>query len=559
MGDDATVLVATVAYRSPTPPTTAMTRARALALVVLVLVSTGAPALVAATSHVTVAEVAYTGDGSIEAGEDDHQLWRTGSHEFTARLETGDRFEGEVCLHAASEGREPTTVACTAATVPQGTTANRSLGVGNWPENWTGTQDVTLVVRSNGSVVATSESLSVTVIEKDGDLDDDGLSNERELEVGSALRQADTDGDGLSDGEEVETHDTSPTNADTDGDGLTDRAVIEDHRTDPLAADTDDDGLPDEREVRVGTNPTEADSDGDGLADAVEVNTYETNATKADTDGDGLDDGAEIEQYESNPTDPDTDGDGLDDALEVNTYGTGPNTVDTDGDGLSDGAEVNDHQTDPTSADTDGDGLTDGQEVNTYGTSPTNADTDGDGLSDGAEINRFGTDPTSVDSDGDGLSDRAEVNTQPWSHLPLPVVVLGAIATVMSVAGGILYRSNREFDVPVPRLGTTSDGDQPIEGRDAPAGPDDNGEHADAVPPEFLSNEERIQQLLAANDGRMRQADIVDRTGWSKSKVSRVLSTMADQDEIVKVDVGKGNVITLPDRVPPGAQSPFDE
>ena len=54
------------------------------------------------------------------------------------------------------------------------------------------------------------------------DSDGDGLTDEREQELGTDPRVADTDGDGLSDGEEVNEYGTDPMDPDTDGDGLDD-------------------------------------------------------------------------------------------------------------------------------------------------------------------------------------------------------------------------------------------------------------------------------------------------------------------------------------------------
>ncbi len=54
------------------------------------------------------------------------------------------------------------------------------------------------------------------------DSDGDGLTNARELEVGTSVTKADTDGDGLGDKEEVEVYGTNARKADTDGDGYLD-------------------------------------------------------------------------------------------------------------------------------------------------------------------------------------------------------------------------------------------------------------------------------------------------------------------------------------------------
>jgi len=121
------------------------------------------------------------------------------------------------------------------------------------------------------------------VISKEGDNDNDGLSNQREIRLGTDYQLSDTDGDGLEDGEEETRYSTAPTESDTDSDGLDDGTEINEHGTDP-------------------TNPH---SDSDGLDDDAEVNEYGTNPTKTDSDGDGIDDGTEVERG-SDPTDPDS-------------------------------------------------------------------------------------------------------------------------------------------------------------------------------------------------------------------------------------------------------------
>jgi len=79
------------------------------------------------------------------------------------------------------------------------------------------------------------------------------------------------------------------------------------------------------------------------------------------------------------------------------------------------------------------------------------------------------------------------------------------------------------------------------------------------VEPEELTDRERVVSILDDNDGRMKQARIVDETGWSKSKVSMLLSEMEDDDEISKLRVGRENIISLSGNEPEAAGSPFDE
>jgi|GEM_PF-3858670 hypothetical protein len=58
------------------------------------------------------------------------------------------------------------------------------------------------------------------------DTDSDGLSDERERELGTDPNNVDTDGDGLIDKSEVDIYKTDPNNSDTDGDGYEDGAEV---------------------------------------------------------------------------------------------------------------------------------------------------------------------------------------------------------------------------------------------------------------------------------------------------------------------------------------------
>jgi len=68
------------------------------------------------------------------------------------------------------------------------------------------------------------------------------------------LVEQDSDQDGLSDSKEIEIG-TNPARVDTDFDGLSDREEVEIYKTDPASADTDRDGYLDGVEVENGYNP----------------------------------------------------------------------------------------------------------------------------------------------------------------------------------------------------------------------------------------------------------------------------------------------------------------
>lgn len=446
--------------------------------------------------------------------------------------------------------------------------------------------DLTVSIQDpmSGEQIAT-ESLTVLSISRAGDLDDDGLTNAEEHEADTRLSASDSDSDGIPDPRET---DTDPTNADTDGDGITDGRELE-LGTDPTVRDSDGDGLLDATELALGTDPLATDTDGDGLTDD-EERLAESSATTADTDGDGVDDGKE-RLAGTDPTVADTDGDGLTDGAEF-AAGTAPTTADTDGDGLVDGAERV-GGTDPTVADSDGDGLDDATERD-LGTDPLAANTDGDLLGDRLET-VVGTDPTETATLSDGglyallamllcvvLSGRSRTligrlrgvavgrlpslaaRTRAFCHTVGVVLPRHAIARLLGSRRRLLLVVSALTDSLVrilaectptrsPDADSTTDGDDHTLPRD----PDETRVSADvrstadsaeaavsAAAPE-LDDERLVVRMLSAEDGRLKQGEIVRHSDWSKAKVSRLLSRMADDGEVTKIRLGRENLICL--------------
>lgn len=268
----------------------------------------------------------------------------------------------------------------------------------------------------------------------------------------------------------------------------------------------------------------------------------------------------------------DSDADGLGDGAEAYRFGTVPPNPDTDGDTLGDGAEVS-LGTDPTAADSDGDRLSDGSEVD-RGTDPTRPDTDGDGITDGAEAVTTETDPLAADSDGDVLQDADEltVGADPtdWtSPMTMPGLAGGFIVgSILSTGLLLQWRRIEAYLEGLPLVGVAIrelatlvggkgvDLDRRAEGpspSDAEVGP------RAVTDDEVLPDDARIRQLLQQHDGRARQGTIVEATEWSKSKVSRVLSRMAEEGAVVKIVLGRENLVCLPGYEPAIAVSSLGE
>ena len=141
-------------------------------------------------------------------------------------------------------------------------------------------------------------------------------------------------------------------------------------------------------------------------------------------------------------------------------------------------------------------------------------------------------------------------------RFPVELVAGAGIVAVVAVAAGVWTlrrRPGRDApgDAPRPPDDTpapvgSADPTEP-DASDADDGTPGDGDDESAVDLSLLSDEERVERLLERNDGRMKQATIVDEMGWSDAKVSQLLSAMAEDGRIDKLRLGRENLISLPD------------
>ena len=132
----------------------------------------------------------------------------------------------------------------------------------------------------------------------------------------------------------------------------------------------------------------------------------------------------------------------------------------------------------------------------------------------------------------------------------------GPLSSVRSILSGLFDRSDTgQEEQEEPAIETNIEESN-----------EDQEEKAETVQPpvgsladeEMLTDEERIRSLLIQYGGRMKQADITTETSWSKSTVSRKLSKMEENDEITRVQIGRGNLVFLNGSEPEASKSPFE-
>lgn len=201
--------------------------------------------------------------------------------------------------------------------------------------------------------------------------------------------------------------------------------------------------------------------------------------------------------------------------------------------------------------DFDNDGLNNREEIQ-RGTKFYVADTDNDTLSDGDEV-ALGTDPVKADTDDDGLRDglEASIGLNPTqSAVPF---YIGALV-LLGVLSVVAYRRLSSS------LGGTRTNTETADATETPTATGASQSSTSASSDtDFISDEDRILQILSENNGRLMQSRLVELTDWSKSKVSRRLSTLEEEGRIRKITLGRENMVALPGHEPDGAQSPFEE
>ncbi|RZV12178.1 hypothetical protein BDK88_1069 [Natrinema hispanicum] len=123
---------------------------------------------------------------------------------------------------------------------------------------------------------------------------------------------------------------------------------------------------------------------------------------------------------------------------------------------------------------------------------------------------------------------------------PMPwVIVFLALALLATVAIAGWFRSRNR-----PRSGGTDGGTDVAWRADGSSAADSS---MTETPPELLSNEERVLQLLEQRGGRIKQQDVVSELDWTEAKTSQVVGDLREDDEIEVFRIGRENVLSLPD------------
>jgi len=125
-----------------------------------------------------------------------------------------------------------------------------------------------------------------------------------------------------------------------------------------------------------------------------------------------------------------------------------------------------------------------------------------------------------------------------------PLGLVAVLAFVAVLGGGyVFYRRQRRNIDELPSSVGSDDSEEP------PASHVDEAPSAATADTEFMTDAERVEQLLAAEGGTVKQAAIAEELDWSASKTSRVISGLADEGRVEKRRIGRENVVALPGEI----------
>ncbi len=241
--------------------------ARVVAGVLCLLVLVCVPVAAQSTPQTGIGEVSITGDGVIttETANGSTYIWQDESVNVSVTVaDYSNARNYGVCLGYEREGAPAKPLAkCEPLSLPNETNGTVEFTSIAWPTNISGEQELVVEVRKrstqNNVTLLDRKTVPITVLGKEDDFDNDGLTNMAEVEEGFNVSNPDMDADGLPDGAEENQYGSNPQRADSDGDGIRDGIEIQ-QGTNASATDTDGDGLSDRFETTglLRTDPTDS-------------------------------------------------------------------------------------------------------------------------------------------------------------------------------------------------------------------------------------------------------------------------------------------------------------
>jgi len=143
-----------------------------------------------------------------------------------------------------------------------------------------------------------------------------------------------------------------------------------------------------------------------------------------------------------------------------------------------------------------------------------------------------GTDvPEETTNGGGSTADTGSSPETAEAGIPLYVYAV-AVVVVLSVAA-IVYHSRVDTAV-------DTETEASVEDRETE-------EIAEDTEDEQITDDERVLSMIESEDGKMKQKRVVEETGWSEAKVSKLTSQMENEGVITKIRLGRENILEIRD------------
>ena len=131
------------------------------------------------------------------------------------------------------------------------------------------------------------------------------------------------------------------------------------------------------------------------------------------------------------------------------------------------------------------------------------------------------------------------------------VPLLGLVAlTVVGDCRSILRPKRSPLSQLSDRLASLRD-DRDDDGTTSPSAPSNRPTTRAELVASGFTPREYVHDVLHEHEGRLRQCDFVERYGWSPATISRLLSDLETDGDVVRYRLGREKVVCLPSAVPP--------
>jgi len=152
------------------------------------------------------------------------------------------------------------------------------------------------------------------------------------------------------------------------------------------------------------------------------------------------------------------------------------------------------------------------------------------------------TEDGSASMDGE-TSGETGADVNPGTENGVPLYFYAVVVVVFISVAALAYRARTD-------TGEVAEEPTGERGVEAPSGKQEQAEERERGAEgeaEVVSDDERVLRMIETEGGRMKQKHLVEETGWSEAKVSKLTSNMEEEGKITKIRLGRENILEIKD------------